>query len=141
MTKEQIQDLRMTDYFGRDVGAKMLDVSGDHALFSLDVEQRHSNPSGTIHGGVLFTMCDITAGSAAHSFGNYTTTTDANIHYLRAVIGLETIYCEATLLKRGRSLIVYDVKIKDADGKVYTSGTFSYFDLGIPIGEKVEDHE
>lgn len=138
MDAEKIAALRVTDYFGQTLGATMEEVSGERAVYRMPIQQMHMNPGDTVHGGVLFTLCDMTAGSAAHAFGNYTTTTDANIHYLRAVKDLDEIICEATLLKGGKSLLIYDAKIKDYAGTIYATATLSYFNLGIPIEEKGE---
>lgn len=46
------------------VGPVWLRVDADRAVVLLRVERQHTNPNGSVHGGVLMTLMDVTLGSA-----------------------------------------------------------------------------
>lgn len=59
-----------------------LDKDGG-ATVELDLTPELLNPLGMAHGGTIFTLCDIAAGSAAASQGTVAVTLDSTIHYYR----------------------------------------------------------
>ena len=59
-----------------------LDKDGG-ATVELDLTPELLNPLGMAHGGTVFTLCDIAAGSAAASQGTVAVTLDSTIHYYR----------------------------------------------------------
>ena len=59
-----------------------LDKDGG-ATVEIELTDEVLNPLGMAHGGTIFTLCDIAAGSAAASQGTVAVTLDSNIHYYR----------------------------------------------------------
>ncbi|HIZ74798.1 MAG TPA: PaaI family thioesterase [Candidatus Mediterraneibacter stercoravium] len=115
--------------FGNLVGVRIEEIREGYARSVLDVRADLSNPIGSLHGGVLFTIADITGGSAAVSHGEQVTTVDADIRYLRPGIGVKRIVCEAEEIKKGKTLFVYRIDVRDQDGTLLTAGTFTYMSL------------
>ena len=115
--------------FGNLVGVRIEEIREGYARSVLDVRADLSNPIGSLHGGVLFTIADITGGSAAVSHGEQVTTVDADIRYLRPGIGVKRIVCEAEEIKKGKTLFVYLIDVRDQDGTLLTAGTFTYMSL------------
>ena len=111
--------------FGNLVGVRIEEIREGYARSVLDVRADLSNPIGSLHGGVLFTIADITGGSAAVSHGEQVTTVDADIRYLRPGIGVKRIVCEAEEIKKGKTLFVYRIDVRDQDGTLLTAGTFT----------------
>ena len=115
--------------FGNLVGVRIEEIREGYARSVLDVRADLSNPIGSLHGGVLFTIADITGGSAAVSHGEQVTTVDADIRYLRPGIGVKRIVCEAEEIKKGKTLFVYRIDVRDQDGTLLTAGTSTYMSL------------
>ena len=115
--------------FGNLVGVKIVAIREGYARAELEVTPELSNPIGSLHGGCLFTMADVTGGSAAVSHGEQVTTVDADIRYLRAGIGVKRVICEAHEIKKGKNLLVYRVDVKGEGGNLLTAGTFTYMSL------------
>lgn len=115
--------------FGNLVCVRIEEIREGYARSVLDVRADLSNPIGSLHGGVLFTIADITGGSAAVSHGEQVTTVDADIRYLRPGIGVKRIVCEAEEIKKGKTLFVYRIDVRDQDGTLLTAGTFTYMSL------------
>ena len=130
MDYEQLRKRRNEkNAFGNLVGVNIMEIREGYARTELEVRPELMNPVNSVHGGVLFTMIDITGGSAAVSHGENVTTVDADVRYLRPGIGVNKLVCEAEEIKRGRQLLVYRVDVKDEKGNILTAGTVTYMSL------------
>ncbi len=115
--------------FGNLVGVRIVEIREGYARSELEMREELSNPIGSLHGGCLFTMADITGGSAAVSHGEQVTTADADIRYLRAGIGVKKVTAEAFEIKKGKNLLIYRVDMRDENGTLLTTGTLTYMSL------------
>lgn len=86
-----------------------------------------ANPYGMLHGGSLYSMADIVAGSAACMCGYFVTTVSGTLNFLLPADDTEYVYCEAVELRQGRHLAVYDVKITNERKQLLDSGEFIFF--------------
>ena len=91
----------------------------------LDLTPELLNPLGMAHGGTIFTLCDIAAGSAAASQGTVAVTLDSTIHYYRPGPLRQKADCCAHERKRGRKVSVYMVEVHDDEGKHIADATFT----------------
>ena len=79
MDYELLRDIRnRKNAFGNLVGVKIVEIREGYAKTELEVRPELMNPIDSLHGGVLFTMIDITGGSAAVSHGGYPLSTTRN---------------------------------------------------------------
>jgi len=86
------------------------------------------NPHGQVHGGALYTLADTTAGCCACSKGGSCVTASSSMEFLRPAAG-GRITCAATPKKLGKNLSVIQVELKNGDGVVVATGTFTFFML------------
>jgi uncharacterized protein (TIGR00369 family) len=88
---------------GRLIGFALKAVKQGHAVFEMEVDERHHNPMGTLHGGVYCDLADAAMGiayAATLGEGESFTTVELKINFLRAV----RILCDiASLLSVQRS--------------------------------------
>lgn len=82
-----------------------------------------------MHGGAIYSIADNLAGIAAASYGYYVTTVNGSIQYLKAVRGVEEIFCEARVIKAGKTISSVHVDIRDGAGNLYNTAEFTYFNL------------
>ncbi len=101
-----------------------------NATVELDVTRDLLNPLGMAHGGTIFSLCDIAAGTAAASHGPVAVTLDSNIHYYRPGRLGKTLTAYATERKRGRSTAVYLVDVYDDEEKHVADAVFTMFYAG-----------
>ena len=86
-----------------------------HCVLSMPLDERHWNRWGTVHGGSIFTLADNAFGRGCIAAGLHCVTAQASISYLRA--GTRgPLRAEAIPVKIGRSLVVYDVQVRDGEG-------------------------
>ncbi|MBQ8597225.1 MAG: hypothetical protein IJ409_05470, partial [Lachnospiraceae bacterium] len=67
------------------------------------------------------------AGTVGCMSGYYVTTVSGSLNFLLPATNTEYVYCEAVQLRMGKHLAVFDVKIKDDNGKILDSGEFTFF--------------
>ena len=119
--------------FARKLGIVVEEIGPGYARATKTVGPDETNPAGTAHGGVYFTLADVTSGAASSSHGFASATVSADYHYLRSCHAGDTLTAEARESKGGRTLCVYDVRITDGSGTLVGSGTYTYFILDKPL--------
>lgn len=98
--------------FIRDLNIRLDKVSEGICETSLMVQERLRQQHGFIHGGVIATMADHTAGGAARSVSGEkdVLTVEFKINYLRPAIG-DRLRCTATVLRAGKTVIVAEALV------------------------------
>lgn len=123
---EVIAYVNENDHFYNVNGLSLDSLSENGARGSMTVTPRLTNPLGTIHGGALATLADTVAASAATTLGAEIVTLSSTMNYLRAV-SLGKIFCEARIIKSGKTVVVCDVEISDSDNRLIATGTFTFY--------------
>jgi len=100
------------------------------ATVELELTEELLNPLGMAHGGTVFALCDIAAGSAAASHGRVAVTLDSNIHYYRPGYIGKKLTAVAYERKCGRATTVYMVEVHDEDGRHIADAIFTMFYSG-----------
>ncbi len=131
--KQLIQFRDGGNHFTREMGIQTVEIQEGFAKVILPVRESHTNFLGSVHGGCLFSIADSVAGAAASSYGNYSTTVNASIHYLAPAIGVKELTGEAKVIKHGKRLSVFQVEIRNESGKLLVQGEFTYYDMGKKI--------
>ena len=106
-----------------------LDKDGG-ATVELDLTEELLNPLGLAHGGTIFALCDIAAGSAAASHGLVAVTLDSNIHYYRPGRLGKKLTAVAYERKRGSKTAIYIVEVHDEDRRHIADAIFTMFYTG-----------
>ena len=109
------------------VGAQAPDADDGEARLEVTVDERHLNPAGTVHGGMLATLVDTTMGAAVASAGDgdLPATSTLALTYLRP--GKPgRLLVTARVGKRGENLTVCEADVEQ-DGKalVHALATFA----------------
>ncbi|MGX1809202.1 PaaI family thioesterase [Nocardia sp. NPDC055321] len=109
------------------------DASGA-VTWELPVTPRVVNTSGGLQGGLLATLADIAAGTAALEIrppNSGVVTSDLSIRYFRAIrSGTARAVC--TIVHAGRRSIVVQVEVIDSDGEVAALATVSFATVDFP---------
>ncbi len=128
MDFEKLKEIRNTGFI-REVGFDTTEIREGYARGEVALAPKHGNPSGSIHGGVIFTIADTIGGAAATSRGRYVTTLSGNINYLRPAMGCKKLIGESREVKVGKNVCVYDVIITDETGREIAVATMTYYYL------------
>lgn len=117
----------LTSPFAESLGLEFTTIEEGTSRCVLDLEDDHRNSRGVCHGGVLYTMADTGMGvavAAALEDEDFATI-EATINYLRPASG-DTVVCETTVLRQGRSVIHLESTLTDGDEVVARAmGTYA----------------
>jgi uncharacterized protein (TIGR00369 family) len=96
------------------IGFEPVAIERGGSVFRLDVKrEKHANPMGTVHGGVLVDVSDAAMGIACASLleqGESFTTVELQITYFRPVIN-GTIEARAKVVNSGKTLVYLECDI------------------------------
>jgi uncharacterized protein (TIGR00369 family) len=97
--------------------------------FEFTPAEFHYNPIGSVHGGVMATLCDSACGCAVQSVlpaGSYYTSLDLSVKFLRPVTsGTGPMTCKGTVTHIGTRSALAQARLIDAGGKLYAHATSS----------------
>ena len=109
-------------------GCRVQSVQDGVAHVALSLEPQQRNRGGKLHGGVLFSLVDISMGlacSSVHGFDQQSVTIECKINYIRAVSEGEVV-CIATVIHPGRRTLVVEADVLQGDKLVAKAqGTFA----------------
>ncbi|MEB0205142.1 PaaI family thioesterase [Pseudomonas sp. CCC3.1] len=114
--------------FSNLIGCRVQSVEDGKARVALSLEPHLRNRGGKMHGGVLFSLVDITMGlacSGTHGFDRQSVTIECKINYLRSVSEGEVL-CIAKVIHPGRRTFVVEADVMQGDKLVAKAqGTFA----------------
>jgi uncharacterized protein (TIGR00369 family) len=98
-------------------------------VFEFTPAEFQYNPIGTVHGGMLATVCDSACGCAVQSLlpaGSYYTSVDLSVKFLRPVTtATGPMTCEGTVTHIGGRSALAQARLTDAEGKLCAHATSS----------------
>lgn len=117
--------------FINEMGMELTEIKECYAKGKIKIHEKHLNPMGTVHGGLIFGLCDTIGGIAAMTTGSTVVTLNSSICYLNPAGNTDYIEAEATAVKDGRTTTIYDVIIRTAEGIDVAKTTITYYKNGL----------
>jgi uncharacterized protein (TIGR00369 family) len=102
------------------IGFHPVSAGGGEAVFEMDADERHWNPMGTLHGGVLCDIADAAMGFAYATTladGESFTTIELKINYLRPVWKAR-LRATGRVVKKGRKVGLVECDVTDEKGNL-----------------------
>lgn len=115
------------DLFAKFLGLEVLELENKFCRARIPFKKELINYYGFTHGGALYSMADIIAGTVANMSGKLCSTVEGNMNYLERAISKDYIYVEAKRVRGGNHLIVIKVKVKNDEGKLLDDGSFTFY--------------
>lgn len=116
------------DRLMRHLGITLEEVREDYARAIMPITDSNINGMGIAHGGAVFSLADIAFGAAANAGtqDGAVVSLSSHIEFLRA--GRRSpLKAEARLVRGGRSIVVYEVDVSDAEGTLLARCSASGF--------------
>mgnify|MGYP005842391889 CR=1 FL=1 len=111
--------------FDETMGIRIVSATRDQVVLEYDIDQRHLQPYGIVHGGVhcaaVETACSTGAGLDALERGLAVVGVENHTSFVRAVRS-GTIRVTATPITRGRRSQLWEATARDNDGRVVATG-------------------
>lgn len=119
--------------FGELIGAKSEESRKGYARISLVLEEKHTNPNGVVHGGVLTTLMDEACGWAVMTVRGMEAmleaphaTVDMNVSFLSGARPGDTIVIEGRVLRVGRSVAFAEAEVRRGEDTLIAKGRFTF---------------
>jgi uncharacterized protein (TIGR00369 family) len=104
------------------VGFRMVEAREGVVVMELEVEERHTSPPGSAHGGILVDVADAAMGCAYGTLLDEAdatwTTVELKVNYLRPAWPGTTIRAEGRVVHAGRTLALTECDVTDGAGKL-----------------------
>ena len=104
-------------------------VQPGEVVFEFTPAEFHYNPIGSVHGGVLATLCDSACGCAVQSMlpaGAFYTSLDLSVKFLRPVTSTTgRMTCGGTVTHLGTRSALAQARLTDSRGKLFAHATSS----------------
>jgi uncharacterized protein (TIGR00369 family) len=107
------------------VGMRAVSFAEGEATFELAADNRHANPMGTLHGGVICDLADLAMGGACYSTleeGESFTTLERKVNFLKPVWAA-TLTARARVKKGGRTTALLECEVRDDGGSLVAYAT------------------
>ncbi len=104
------------------IGFDITELETGRCLITFDAQERHANPMGGLHGGVICDVTDAAMGMAYASTldtaaGEYFTTVDLKVNFLRPFT-TGRLYAEGRVVNAGKTLALVEAELKDGKGRL-----------------------
>ena len=101
------------------------DSDKTHLKITFEVNEMLMNPQGSLHGGVMAAVMDISMGHLLHKTAGMGATIEMKIQYLRP-LRQGVVTCEGSFIKKGRSLSFMESRLSGSDGKLAAIATATW---------------
>lgn len=130
MEPGEIRDFFKNDIYAIETtGIEILEVKENYARTSLRVTDKHKNADGNCMGGCIYTLADFTFALAANCGNELTNTLSSNIIFNSPARG-EYLFAETSVIKNGRTIASYEVKVTDENERLIATATLMGFRKG-----------
>ena len=119
------------------IGFTMVSMGAGQAVIEFEATERHANPMGTLHGGVLCDIADAAMGMAYASTldeGETFTTLELKINFLKPVWNAK-LRAVGRVVKRGRTIGLVECDVLDEEDQLVARASSTCITLR---GEKAE---
>lgn len=113
-----------------DIDISMLDKG--MAEVTTTVQEKHLNPAGNAHGGMLFSLFDTALGMAVRTMGRYNITSlDMDMNFIAMARPGDTLKVTGRVIHLGRSTAVSEGEAYNQDGKLIAICRETFFNFGL----------
>jgi uncharacterized protein (TIGR00369 family) len=102
------------------IGFRVTDAKNGQAIATFEATEKHANPMGTLHGGILCDVADAAMGMAfASTLGEDETftTLELKVNFFRPVWNAK-LTAEAQVVHRGKTLGYVECEVRDENDKL-----------------------
>ena len=115
------------------MGMRLLSAAGGRSVMECRVRKLLRNSSGTLHGGVMGALVDMSVATALRSvmpLSSRMTTVEYKVNFLKPVES-GTVTALGVILRLGRTIAVGSTEVRNADGEVVAFGSATYYILNV----------
>lgn len=104
------------DVFANEAGIKIVEITDDYAIAEVMVTGSHVNGGGMAHGGLIFTLCDISMAAIANHHQAISVSIQSDIRFLTASKEGDLLSARATMILGRKRLFYGRTEVTNQDG-------------------------
>ena len=125
LTLEEIRaHFRRHDPVSSSLGIEVLDVGREYSLVEMPPHGCQLNGMGAVHDGAVFVLADVAFAALSNANGLYCTNAQTSISFVRSG-RVGPLRGEARVLRSGKLLSTYEVRVTDAEGGLVAVATIT----------------
>lgn len=109
-----------------DLHTAFIDEQGRFSL-KLKITEQLLNPKGTVHGGVLFSLCDSAVGTYIAFQKKWAVTIDSTIHFYRPALSGDVLTASINERKNGRTISTILVEVYNGKAQHIADAIFDMY--------------
>lgn len=120
MIDERLFDHLASDPYAASLGVHLEAIRPGYARAALEIERRHTNAHGVLHGGVVIGLADIVHAAASNSHGTVAVAVEVHAELLASAPVGARLVCEGSELTCTRRTGVYRIEVHSGETHVAT---------------------
>ncbi len=120
------------------MGGEIDSLEEGRVVISIKLDERHMNPGGMLHGGIVTALMDEATGHAIVTVRGLEVmaeaphvTVDMNVSFLSSARSGDELECEARTVRIGRTVVFAEAEVRRrGPGDVVAKGHFTYVIVG-----------
>lgn len=112
------------------LGVKSVPIENGEVRLELFVGERHTNPYGLLHGGVMSTLVDTAMGAACMARNKKVVTISMTVEFVKMFPVHTKILTDAKIIHDGKKILFCECKLLDKNGVLYAKANATFFVIG-----------
>ncbi len=124
----QMERVNETNLFMLHNGIRVIELTEDHARVEAVIVETSKNTMGGVHGGLMFVMAEVAAGTLTRNDGRKYVTLDSSFRFINGAGRVERVEAEASIVKRGKTVSFIRSRVYLPEtGKTLAEGDFTFY--------------
>ena len=132
-----IKFLNDNDKFSLNNNIKITKISEGKSEAAVKINDNNRNFMGYPHGGILYSMLDVLAGTSVLSFGYVCVTVNINANFINKTKD-KILYGYGEVVKKGHNIFVCRCSIEDGNKNIICKGLATMHPLKYKIGDYIK---
>ena len=133
---EKLKNLFSNDPFAKQLGIEVVDFSPGYAKVRMNLGKSHLNFIGFVHGGAIFTLLDQAFAAASNSHNYSSVAISMSVNFINAPNPDDVLYAEAKEIEKSQKLGMYEMVVRDGEGKLICRSDGRVYRIGKPFIEE-----
>lgn len=127
ISNNELKQIMKENQYMQALDMELIELEPGYAKGRMKVSPKLHNPYGSVHGGALYSLADVISGFAACSYGTFASTISGNMNFIKPAIKTQYVTCEASEVRQGHQVSVYEVTLTNDNQEVLETGTFTFY--------------
>lgn len=112
-------------------GIRVTELTQECARVEAVITETSKNTMGGVHGGLMFVMAEVAAGTLTRNDGRKYVTLDSSFRFIQGAGDVDRVEAVASIVKRGKTVSFIHARVYLPEtGKTLAEGDFTFYCMG-----------